>query len=145
MSLAIQNLLSHAVTFDGVPCPPPTELNPYEFTDIPEDFATVRGFGGATTYKVTALDCGFQVTCKPTDATYRFLAVLREQRNQLAAAGGEPRFTIAWLRNDTGETWVGTGCTFKQAPAALSTEQPTAVTWMFNVELLSISPPTVGA
>lgn len=139
---AIQNLLQHAVTIDGVPVPFPTELDPYEWTDVPPQFNRVRGFGGAVTYKITALDCGFSITCKSTDLTYSFLSALKIQKEALALAGADPRFVISWIRGDTGETWIGTGCSFNEIPAGKSSEQPTVVTWTFNVEVITINPPS---
>ena len=141
---AIQNLLQHAVTIDGVPVPFPTELDPYEWTDVPPQFNRVRGFGGAVTYKITALDCGFSITCKSTDLTYSFLSALKIQKEALALAGLEPRFVISWIRGDTGETWIGTGCSFNEIPAGKSSEQPTVVTWTFNVEVITINPPSAA-
>jgi hypothetical protein len=137
----VQNLFSHAVIMDGAPVPPPTELSPYEWIDVPDDFGKVRGFGGAVTYVITAQDAGFQITCKTTDLTYSFLSVLRARKKAAAALGQDPRFTLTWRRGDTGETWTGTGCTFAAIPGGKSDEQPTVVTWGFNVETVTITPP----
>jgi len=137
----LQNLLQHAVSMDGNVLPPPSELEPYEFTDVPNQFDRVRGFGGATSYKVTALDCGFSVTCKPTDLTYSFLAALNIRKNAQAFAGADPTFTIVWSRADIGEVWTGLGCTFQTIPGAISKETPTAVTWTFNVGEVVITAP----
>lgn len=140
----IQNLLQHAVIIDGLTLPPPTELEPYEWTDIPADFGQVRGFGGAVPYVVTALDGTFQITCKPTDAAYAFLAHLRATKKAAALAGGVATFTLTHLRGDTGETWVGTECTFADKPGMISKEQPTAVTWTINAAVVAINPPTLN-
>jgi hypothetical protein len=150
-----QNLLLHAVTFQmgaapgAVPVGPaasvprPSELEPYAWTDVPADFGRVRGFGGATTYRVTSRDCGYTITCKRTDTTHSFLHAFRAQILALAP-GSEQRFTITEVYGDTGAQWVGMRCTFAEIPPEESKETPTVVTWTFNVEELMIVPPSAS-
>lgn len=142
MSAAVLHSLPLQIfTLANLPCPQPTEEDPYQWTDVPAEFGMARGIGGGTPFTMNAKDAGFEITCKGTDAAHAFMFARRSAQQAAKLTGGWSGDTMTWFRGDTGETWVGTGCVIEAVPAGASTQSPAAVTWRVLVGYLTIQAP----
>ena len=78
MSAAVLHSLPLQIfTLANLPCPQPTEDDPYQWTDVPTEFGMARGIGGGTPFTMNAKDAGFEITCKGTDAAHAFMFARR--------------------------------------------------------------------
>lgn len=134
---AFQNVLLSSVTIDGAPLKRPTTQDPYEWTEVPSDCATVAGIGRNTTYVTGAQGGSFVIRCKTTDTAH---VELWGHRNRLKQQP-DPRFTLVHNLGDIGQVMTGLLCSFAGPPPPKSSVEPMDVEWTFNAELVIDGPP----